>query len=134
MITISEILPHYTVFSQLVKYCIFNTFASIKLMLNIKFCMMIICPDIYGSFYHLHTFICKKGAVLRRPLINYLLCTWSSENASWIRKSKNVSFSSFISNITSIEVAFHSSFDRGSIKMFHPVWYICFDEKCIRIN
>ena len=134
MITISEILPHYTVFSQLVKYCIFNRFSCIFTMLNIKFCIIIIGPDSDSSFFHLHTFICKKGAVLRRPLINYLLCTRSSEYASWIRKSKNISFSSFISNITSIEVTFHSSFDRGSVKMFHPIWYICFNEKCISIN
>ena len=27
-------------------------------------------PNIYASFFHLHTFICKKEAVFRRPLIN----------------------------------------------------------------
>ena len=45
----------------------------------------------------------------------------NAQNTSWIRKSKRVSFSSFKSNVTSIEVTFHCSFDRCSNELFESI-------------
>jgi hypothetical protein len=36
--------------------------------------MMTIGPDIYGSFFHFHTFvIVKKKATVKPPFLNYVL-------------------------------------------------------------
>jgi len=62
--------------------------------------------------YAFNIVIANKKGGRSRPfkLLVLRLRAWRTEDTSRVREAEAISFSSFISNVSSVEIAFHSSF------------------------